>query len=322
VHRGGVRLRPVSARVRILGWLVLMLGFAGTAEVLLQRRVLLDRLDDEVEEALRQEAEEVRVLAGGRDPETGDLFAGDVAAIFDTFLRRNIPSEDEAYVTLVGGRPYEATPAPYRLDRDRELVRRWASLRAADRGEVSTAAGPVRYLAVPLTDDASTAGVFVVANFLAEERDEIDDGTRAGALVNGSILVVGIALAWVIAGRVLAPVRAVADTARHLTDTDLSRRIAVPDSRDEVSELARTFNSMLDRLEQAFANQRAFLNDAGHELRTPITIIRGHVELEGRGRRRTARDARPGAGGARPHGPHRGRPPGAGPSRGARLPAP
>jgi signal transduction histidine kinase len=55
----------------------------------------------------------------------------------------------------------------------------------------------------------------------------------------------------------------------------------VPDTDDEIAELARTFNAMLDRLEAAFGNQRRFLDDAGHELRTPITIIRGHIELEG-----------------------------------------
>ena len=68
--------------------------------------------------------------------------------------------------------------------------------------------------------------------------------------------------------------------ARSITDTDIRRRIPVHGT-DEVSRLATTFNSMLDRLEQAFALQRNLLDDAGHELRTPITIIRGHLELMG-----------------------------------------
>ena len=71
-----------------------------------------------------------------------------------------------------------------------------------------------------------------------------------------------------------------ADTARSISETDLTRRIPVS-GRDEIAELARTFNAMLDRLEAAFATQRAFVSDASHELRTPITIVRGHLELLG-----------------------------------------
>ena len=50
---------------------------------------------------------------------------------------------------------------------------------------------------------------------------------------------------------------------------------------DELAELGRTFNAMLDRLEAAFDTQRSFVSDASHELRTPITIVRGHLELLG-----------------------------------------
>jgi two-component system, OmpR family, sensor kinase len=87
-------------------------------------------------------------------------------------------------------------------------------------------------------------------------------------------------LAFVIAGRVLAPLRELTDTARSITETDLTRRIEVV-GHDEVAEAGRTFNAMLDRLQAAFATQKSFVADAGHELRTPITIIRGHLELLG-----------------------------------------
>jgi signal transduction histidine kinase len=79
---------------------------------------------------------------------------------------------------------------------------------------------------------------------------------------------------------VLRPVRTVTQTARSITDTDLSRRIDVR-GRDEVAELAAAFNATLDRLETAFGAQRRFLNDAGHELKTPLTIVTGHLELLG-----------------------------------------
>lgn len=77
---------------------------------------------------------------------------------------------------------------------------------------------------------------------------------------------------------VLVPVSVVTTTARTISESDLSKRIRV-NGRDEISRLAATFNQMLDRLEGAFATQRSFVDDAGHELRTPITIITGHLQV-------------------------------------------
>jgi two-component system, OmpR family, sensor kinase len=92
------------------------------------------------------------------------------------------------------------------------------------------------------------------------------------------VLLLGSLLAWRLAGRVADPVTALTRTARAISETDLSRRIPVR-GRDEVAQLAATFNEMLERLERAFGSQRRFLDDAGHELRTPLTIVRGHLEL-------------------------------------------
>jgi two-component system OmpR family sensor kinase len=94
------------------------------------------------------------------------------------------------------------------------------------------------------------------------------------------VLILASLLAWVVAGRVLAPLRLLGDTARSIGESDLTRRIPV-EGDDELVDLARTFNEMLGRLEEAFASQKAFISDAGHELRTPITIIRGHLEVMG-----------------------------------------
>lgn len=278
--RGAIRLR-VSARMRILGWIALLLVVAGVIALLLQRRLLLDRLDAEIETALPEEAMELRVLANGRDPETGEPFAGDVTAIFHTFMERNIPEEGEVFLSFVGGVADRATISPYALGEDPLLVERWADLTATDRGEVSTPAGPLRFLAVPLAADDDVRGVFVVGNFMRDELDEIDRATQIGFVVYGSVLLVALGLAWLVAGRVLRPVRDVIAAAKMITDTDLARRIPTPSGNDEIAELTSTFNAMLDRLEQAFRDQRDFLDDAGHELRTPVTVIRGYLEIEG-----------------------------------------
>jgi signal transduction histidine kinase len=275
------RLRLGSARVRILAWVLLLLVVAGGLALFAQREVLIDDLEGEVDRSLVQEVEEVRVLAAGRDPNTGLPFDGNVAAIFDTFLRRNIPHEDEVLLAYIDGELYRETHGALTIGTDRALRSEITGITALEEGRLDTSAGPVSFMAVPLAVGADTQGVFVVAHFLQAELDEIDRITQIGALVYGSVILLAFALAWILAGRVLQPVREVTATAKELTGTDLSRRITVRDTDDEIAELARTFNLMLDRLDGAFRQQREFLDDAGHELRTPITIIRGHLELEG-----------------------------------------
>jgi signal transduction histidine kinase len=98
--------------------------------------------------------------------------------------------------------------------------------------------------------------------------------------VFGGLLVLALVLIWFASGQVLAPMRSLIGTAKLVSESDLSQRLLVQ-GQGEMAELATTFNDMMERLESAFVTQRNFINDAGHELRTPITIIRGHLELMG-----------------------------------------
>jgi signal transduction histidine kinase len=275
-------LGHLGFRARVLGVVAVLLVAATAIGLLVQREVLLRRHDRAVTASLVQERTEIERLAAGSDPETGEPFAGDVEAIFDTFLRHNVPDEGEVFLTLVDGEPYATTRGPegVRIDRDERLVRRWASLRTGELGGLQTDAGHVEYLAVPMVRQGRSAGVFVVANFVQREQEEIESGLRVEAIAAGLVLLVVIGAAWVLAGRLLRPVKELTEATRAISDTDLSRRITV-DGDDEIAELARTVNDMLDRLESAFAAQRDFVDDAGHELRTPITIVRGHLELMG-----------------------------------------
>ncbi len=84
---------------------------------------------------------------------------------------------------------------------------------------------------------------------------------------------------WWLAGRMLAPVRTITETARRISDTNLGDRIGVTGPRDELHELARAFDAMLGRLERGFEAQRAFSADASHELRTPLTLIRAELDV-------------------------------------------
>lgn len=274
-RRGGFRLR-------VLGLASLVLAVAIGVALVAQRALMLEQLEHQVEATLEQERDELASLAGGVDPRTGEPFGGDVEAIFRVFMERNVPVRDETYLAIVDGRPYLSTqPAPVDLVERRGFVERIGRITRGERGDLDTPEGPVRYIAVPLADaDGETRGVFVIAQLTTRDRDQIDAHTRASALVAAGILAVATLLAWVLAGRLLRPVRDLTETARTISETDLSGRIPVRGD-DEIAELARTFNEMLDRLAVGFETQRAFIDDAGHELRTPITVIRGQLELMG-----------------------------------------
>jgi two-component system, OmpR family, sensor kinase len=267
--------------MRVLAWFVGLLVLATVASVLVIRQVLLSRLDQRIDAELVQESRELRQLAlVGIDPATGERFGSDVERIFTVYLQRNVPSPNEAFITFVAGKPFlrSAQVVPYRLDQDPQLVARWGAVRQPDRGRVQTPAGPVEYVAVPLQRNVDTEGVFVAAVFRDLEQAEADAAVRAAGVVGLAVLLLGSLLAWRLAGRVVDPVTALTRTARSISESDLSRRIPVR-GRDEVAQLAATFNEMLERLERAFGSQRRFLDDAGHELRTPLTIVRGHLEL-------------------------------------------
>ena len=84
---------------------------------------------------------------------------------------------------------------------------------------------------------------------------------------------------YLIAGNALGPVRVLTDTARSIAAENLSRRVPEIDTDDEVAELARTFNKLLERLEKSFRAQENFVANASHQLNTPLSIIKGELDI-------------------------------------------
>jgi two-component system, OmpR family, sensor kinase len=121
-------------------------------------------------------------------------------------------------------------------------------------------------------------GAFVVTILPADEREAIADFLTYGGTAALVVLLIASACAWLIAGRVLEPVRLLTDTAQSISRSNLTERIEVRGT-GEAADMARTFNAMLDRLEAVFESQREFVQDANHELRDPITIVRAHLQL-------------------------------------------
>jgi signal transduction histidine kinase len=277
------RWAGVSARARIVGWMVLLVGLALAVSVALSWRVLLARVDERVNAEIAHEADKLRTFASSATDPRGRPYTT-VDALLERYLRETLPeAEDEAFFSIVAGRPTHRSlgTAPARLDTDPAFVARVASAREPTYGWADSPVGAVRYAALPVRVAGDPRqGALVVLEFRDLQRREVTDAVRVLTLVGFGALAVAGLVSWLLAGRVLAPIRLVRQTAERIGESDLTRRIAVGGD-DDVAQLARTFNHMLDRLEAAFAAQRRFLDDAGHELRTPITVIRGHLELMG-----------------------------------------
>ncbi len=277
------RFRLGGIRARLVLGSVLLVAAALAASIVVTRQVLLVRLDNRIEQDLADRVTALtRLATTGVDPQRGAPFGTDAAAIFDAFLTNTVPRDHEAFLTIVGSRPYLATRgAPVELSADRRLVERWSKLRQPLRLDVGHGKGAARTLAVPLLgEDGATVGVFVVAVFPAEEQADVS--TIVGALgAIGLVVLVAASLASLsLARRVLRPAAGIAAVARRVSGNDLDVRFEV-DGSDELSQLGLAFNTMLDRLEEGFGNQRDMIDDVAHELRTPITIMRGHLELLG-----------------------------------------
>jgi signal transduction histidine kinase len=93
------------------------------------------------------------------------------------------------------------------------------------------------------------------------------------------VTVLAVVAGWIVAGRILRPVHRLTAAARAASEHNLTQRIALQGPRDELRELADTFDMMFERLERAFTTQRQFIANASHELRTPLTVMRTAIDV-------------------------------------------
>jgi signal transduction histidine kinase len=269
-------------RGRIMAVYLLLILIAFSAAIFGIRRVLLLRFEERIEKALQQEVQELHLLISGTNPTTAKPFGENITAIFNVFLSRNIPEAHEYLIALHPDGFYYSSPLalPQSIDRNSEIVQHWQKLTKPEQGKIDESQDQIVYLAEPIEINGKVRGVFVVAIAAGYERQEIDEATLIIVQVTIVVIISTTILAWILAGQILAPLRILTNTTQAISETNLEKRIPVQ-GKDEIAQLSMTFNEMLNRLESAFNNQRHFLNDISHELRTPITIIQGHLELIG-----------------------------------------
>jgi two-component system OmpR family sensor kinase len=137
----------------------------------------------------------------------------------------------------------------------------------------------VRVLTTPVFEDKTLRYIVQVARSLDTIQSALDDFKE--------ILFVLLPLAIFLTGAIgafltkiaLSPFDKMIRTVQKITAENLKLRIQIPDTQDEMQRLATTFNDMLERLEKAFSSQQHFIQDASHELKTPLTILQGELEV-------------------------------------------
>jgi signal transduction histidine kinase len=298
-----------ATRTRILFWYTLIFSFMFVVFVPAFRHILDARVNDRVNkeitekmlvfEQLINSSNRVNDNAEGTEEHEAanklrqadkSLYKppttqSELESFFDAFLRNQLPEDDTYLIALTNNTFYKSSPRarPKELHRKSEIILNWAKLTEPKRGETiipGSTLDSIIYYAQPVKINGEVKGVFVIAHQTSGERGEVLEAVGVIMQVGSGVLVIAIILAWFASGRILEPLSLLTQTARKINESDLNQRITIKWD-GELAELASTFNEMMDRLQAAFVSQHNLINDAGHELRTPITIIRGHLELMG-----------------------------------------
>lgn len=274
----------MSIRTRLaLGMLALLAVVLAVVGVLLYTLVRA-QVEAQVADELNRTADEFAVLATqGVDPATGQAFT-DPERLIEVALTRLVLAPHEGAVGYVDGElEWEADPIiTLRPEDDPELRARLDEIALLDHGALdglTTERGEYRFVVTPvrfLGNERTGALVKVVD--MAAQRGLVDSMLRQYVLVAMASLVLASVLAWFWVRRLLRPLGALRDTAERISESDLAGRVPVHGTGD-LAALATTVNHMLDRIETGVHAQRQLVDDVGHELRTPVTIVRGHLEL-------------------------------------------
>ncbi|MBT9605587.1 ATP-binding protein [Microbacterium sp.] len=252
--------RAVSARVRLLGAIlgVVLVGLivAGGVTFFVQSERVLANAQRQLDGFVST------VSVSAQDP--ADLVAAAV------------PGRTDATLALSGSTVLASTPAPpgVPLTADAAFLDalRSALERGETRGRLDSTLGPMLYAAVPAGDATIVQAVAI------DERMELVSLSTTTYALTGAVVLLAVAVAgWFVTGRLFSPLRKLRDTTDAITIADLGTRVSAH-GNDEISDLTASVNSMLDRLSMSVESQRQLLDDVRHELKTPITIVRGHLE--------------------------------------------
>ena len=266
-----------SIRSKLTAWYVLLLGIILVLFSILLFFFLSKRLNESVDNSLTLSA---RIVArstqinNSRTPFPGlDLFfdqfmgfgrdksykiydgSGNIGSLSKNFDGSQFPLSEIAYsAALKGGTSYETF--------------------------IISDNHPIRVITMPVIRNGKLANLVQVGTSKKVVVDTLKNLAIILWTAVPAVLLLTALIGRFIARRALKPVAKITQTAKDIgSGANLSQRIPVPEVKDEIGELALTFNSMMDRLESSFSQMRQFSSDASHELRTPLTVLKGQSEL-------------------------------------------
>ncbi len=246
-----------TIRFRITALAVLLSGLLLIIVSMLMITVLRRQLTDNLDEGLNQRADTIAAVIARTPPSalsTDEDLLVQVVRPDGTVLSSTMNLEGVAPVTSLRPGIRTVNTVPGRPEEFRVLVRQIG------------ADGRPALLIVGINHDDVTDPISILSRLLA-------------ATVPAVVIILGI-LTWWLTGRTLRPVEKMRLEMAEITGTNLGRRVAEPATGDEIDRLAHTMNESLDRLEEAIRRQQRFVADASHELRSPLTRIRGELELD------------------------------------------
>jgi signal transduction histidine kinase len=279
------RLRMWTVRSRIVALLtvltLLSVFAAGTVAYFVERSRVIEQIDVNLESALE---------SGSFTVSSATVPWGSVELALTAVVQRVAPDGNTGTLGILDGRAalVPGVPADVQLEKLPGFVDRIVAETAGHATVMGTYVSEdgeaVRYVAAPVSlgevdESRPPQAVFVTGYAVQQELAEINEAAQVFTITALVATLVTFLIALWVSGRLLRPIRRMREVAERSSAANLDERIPTGDGRDDVSQLAVTVNRMLDRLGGALDSQRELLRDVGHELKTPITIVRGHLEL-------------------------------------------
>jgi two-component system, OmpR family, sensor kinase len=263
-------LARVPIRLRLtLVFVVAMAAVLAAMGLFLYLRLAV-ALDRTIDQGLRSRADDVAALVQETDSGLGSE-------------RGTRLAEEKGFAQLVdpSGKVVDSTPGLGGRSQlsAAQLARAGGTTIITERPPSHDSDDGIRILATPVRTEEGKPLVVVVGSSLEERAEALESLSRQLLLVGPVALVLSSLVAYALAAAALRPVESMRREAEAVSAAEPGRRLPLPPARDEVSRLGETLNSMLARLEAAFAREQRFVSDASHELRTPLAALRTELEL-------------------------------------------